>query len=193
VGNDPVNGIDPFGEDAWGANVEFKLAWGSGAKISAEFAVDTGTGELRANLTTGVLAGGKVKAEASLFNEPSQKIGNQITAKQVATAEAGLGLKIIAVTLEASIDAEVGGEFTLSSEGITGELVLDLNPTGIAEIGPLSVDSDGRTSATIGGSAGVTVGEETSIDVNISLPDTIKAVKKFFGPVGASRLKKNEK
>jgi len=173
--NDPINLIDPDGERAFGINLEAQVTAGAGGRVKIELAIDTKTGELRASATAGERVGLRGKAAIGGFIEPSSKIGNNVSAKHTLAGDASAELKLGPV---ASAEASVEGEFgvQMSSSGGT-ELVTGIDPSASANLGPASVDSNGRASVTLGAGLGASVGLDTTVSANISIPDTINAVK----------------
>lgn len=165
--NDPVNMIDPNGEDAFGFNFDFKVVVGGGVRVAGEVSYDVDTKQLRVQGVFGEHGGGKIKASGSLFSEPSSDRPDSISMTSSAivegTAEIKLGGTGLGINPTASVDVTASSETGLTSSVDTGSW----NPT--AEAGPVSVDENGRKSFNVGGGLGLTAGVDHKVDVNIGL------------------------
>ena len=172
VGNNPVNAIDPNGEEAVGLKIEGQAVAGKGGKFSVEVSVDFKTGEIRASGSVGFRAGLRGKGSISGFVEPSSKQGNSLSGKGVVSAEGGADIKTPFGTGEISSSAEFGA----GTDGLVTpdpDALLDVS----GSVGPVSVDENGRASVGIGGGLGASAGTEYTVEGSFSIPDTIDAAK----------------
>ena len=173
VGNDPVNATDPTGEQAVGVNAELTAVLKGGGRVAAEAAVDMQSGEIRGRITVGPRAGVRGRANASVFVEPSSTQENQITTSAALVGEASVGIKTPVGSAGASLDVAAGATDTNGS----GEFFTNFTPAANAKWGPVSLDNDGRASLSVGASAGAAAGADYTIEVNISIPDTINGIR----------------
>jgi hypothetical protein len=157
-----------------------KLLLARGGRFRVEVAVDFKTGEIRANATFGERVGLRGKAAISGFAEPSQKIGNELSAKHTLAGDASAELKAGPIgSVEASIEGELGVEISTSGGGI----VANIDPTLSGNLGPVSLDDSGRASVSLGAGLGASAGLDTTVSANFSIPDTIDAAKNLGGNI----------
>ena len=169
--NDPVNFIDPDGKIAAGLKIEGQAVAGKGGKFSLEVSVDFKTGEIRASGSVGFRAGLRGKGNISGFVEPSLKRGNSLSAKGVVSVEGGVDIETPIGTGEIDSYAEFGAGTDVL---VTPDLDALLDVSG--NLGPVSVDENGRASVGIGGALGASAGIEYTIEGSFSIPDTVDAV-----------------
>ena len=174
VGNDPLNMTDPTGEQAVGLNVDAALVVKGGGRFQAEVAYDFETNELRASATFGYRAGLRGRAEFGFFVEPSSEIGNQLNMEAVAIAEAGVEAKVLIANVEASAQGDLG---VIESIGGEDGFIAEIDPNVSANWGPISVDESGRSTFSIGGGAGGTVGTDYTVSANVSFPDIANSIE----------------
>lgn len=179
--NDPVNMIDPDGEEAYGLNAEAKVVWGVGIKVSAEVAYDTESKEVRIRASFGEHGGAKAKGSFSAFVEPSSETGNTIKASSTAIAQAAVEVKAggaaLGIAPEASIKVETP---TLGVDGSEATAKFDAGWNPSASMRMVNVDDNGRTSFTVGGGLGASVGVDHQVDASFSIPDAAQFVKDIF-------------
>jgi len=166
VRNDPLNGVDPTGEERIGLFASGELGVGGDARIKLEISFDTESFELRVDALAGVGVGARVNAEIGGFVAPSRTDG--FSANLDLTAQASAAAEFRPTPLGGSVEGNVtiiGG--TASSEnGFQGRV---LEPGGNIEgsIGPVSVSQD-RVSAGLGPDVGASATVNLTAGASVS-------------------------
>jgi uncharacterized protein RhaS with RHS repeats len=165
VGNDPVNNIDPNGEERWGINLSFKVAAGKvGFRVSLNANYDTETKEVGGSVTAGYRAGAALAAKGEIYVEPSSEQGNQASIEAEVVGEASAEIKAVA-------GVGVSGEVTAGVSASTKDGFKAHGPevSGSVSKGTASTDNSGRKTYSIGGGAGVAVGVDVTVSGNASV------------------------
>jgi RHS repeat-associated protein len=163
VGNDPLNNTDPNGEERWGVNVGFKFALGKvGFRATLNVNIDTDTRELGGSLTGGYRAGAALAAKGEVYREPSSQQGNQASITGELVGEAAVEIMGFGVSGDVTAGASAS-----TKEGIQKHGVEVSEPT--VGRGPVSADSSGRTTVSIGGDVGVAAGADVTVSGNVAV------------------------
>ncbi|ANP44474.1 hypothetical protein [Candidatus Viadribacter manganicus] len=93
VGNDPLNGVDPNGEERIGLFASGELGFGGDARIKLDISFDTESFELRVDALAGVGVGARVNAEIGGFVAPSRTDGFSANLDLTAQASAAAELR----------------------------------------------------------------------------------------------------
>jgi len=167
VGNDPVNKVDPTGERKYGINFKLGGAAIFGAKIRVDVNYDATHNEANLAVSGSGKVGAQLTGAVELYSESSndKPTGNRAGIEGKLKAEYVGEVKTPIGNVQANGFVEVGGEMS-TDKGL--EKIGDADATASGNMGPVSVDSNGRVSIGLGGDVGFSGSATGTVNVTLS-------------------------
>jgi RHS repeat-associated protein len=160
VGNDPMNNTDPTGTLRHEAKVEADGSAGVGVKGGASASYDDETREISVSVTVGLKVGLGGGVEATYSPQESSEKGNDASVtSSVKTQASGLGQTATVTAIES--------KFSTKDGATQGPAVSDIETQTGVTVDPTGLDL----------SFGGTVGPEVTLEINVSIPQTGRAIK----------------